>query len=273
MAAKIGKNALNSPLRSWLSRRTLITLFLFSLSFSSVQAASEEHAQAIVVIIIDDLGNNLDLGIQAINLPGNISYAILPHTPNAAALANAVSAANKEVLLHAPMSNQQHQPLGPGGLTYKMNKKDFIKTLRNAIDATPHVRGVSNHMGSQLTTMPEQMKWLMEELTRQNLYFVDSRTSVETVAAQTAERYSIPYLSRNIFLDNKPEASAIDLQFKRLLKKARQDGLAVGIGHPYKETLAYLEKMLPTLGARGYKLALASEAMQHSRKSEALLNF
>ncbi len=244
-----------------------VVVFFIVLSTSATQAAVDNNASVpTVILIIDDLGNNLDLGIKAINLPGQISYAILPHTPNAATLANAANAANKEVLLHAPMANDQLQPLGPGGLTIEMNKQDFLKTLRQALKATPHVRGVNNHMGSQLTTLPKQMKWLMEELAIQNLYFVDSRTSIDTVAAETAEHYGIPCLSRNVFLDNKPELKAIDLQFKKLLKKATEEGLAVGIGHPYAETLTYLERVLPTLEARGFKLALASQAMQQSKK-------
>lgn len=245
--------------------RAVIFLLLLGVSVAHA-TADNKPSMPTVVLIIDDLGNNLDLGIRAINLPGQISYAILPHTPNSTLLANAASAANKEVLLHAPMANQQLQPLGPGGLTLEMNKQDFLKTLRNALKATPHVRGVNNHMGSQLTTLPKQMKWLMEELAIQNLYFVDSRTSVETVAAKTAEHYGIPCLSRNVFLDNKPEIKAIEKQFEKLLRKASEDGIAVGIGHPYRQTLAYLEQALPNLEAQGFKLALASEAMQNSKK-------
>ena len=242
-------------------------VFLVLIGASIAQATIQNTASTpTVVLIIDDLGNNLDLGIKAINLPGQISYAILPHTPNATTLANAARAAHKEVLLHAPMANQQHQPLGPGGLTIEMNKQDFLKTLRSALDATPHVRGVNNHMGSALTTLPKQMEWLMEELAIQNLYFIDSRTSVETVAAKTAEHYGIPCLSRNIFLDNTPELKAIEQQFQKLLTKASEEGIAVGIGHPYTETLAYLEQVLPTLEAQGFKLVLASEAMLQSKK-------
>jgi len=243
----------------------LFILFAFTLT-GPVQAGDQGGSQSTIVLIIDDLGNNLERGMQAIGLPGDISYAILPHTPNGESLANAAEAADKEVLLHAPMANLLRQPLGPGALTSEMNKTDFIETLRAAIAATPHLRGVNNHMGSQLTQMPRQMMWLMEELGRQNLYFIDSRTSVDTVAATIAEHYGIPSLSRNIFLDNERNIEAIDQQFKRLLQKARDDGIAVGIGHPYKETIYYLQRALPMLAAQGFKLALVSDAMGQGKK-------
>ena len=72
--------------------------------------------------------------------------------------------------------NRLRHPLGPGALTPNLSKQEFLETLREAIESTPHIRGVNNHMGSQLTALPKQMVWLMEELARQNLYFVDSRT-------------------------------------------------------------------------------------------------
>tara|TARA_B110000444_G_scaffold261173_1_gene311591 strand:+ start:615 stop:1331 length:717 start_codon:yes stop_codon:yes gene_type:complete len=233
-------------------------------------SVSKKTEQPTIIIIIDDLGHNLELGIKAINLPGQINYAILPHTTNAKTLADAANAANKEVLLHLPMANQQLQPLGPGGLTIEMKKQDFLKTLRDALKAIPHVRGVNNHMGSQLTTLPKEMKWLMEELAKQNLYFLDSRTSAKTVAAETAQYHGVPSLSRNIFLDNNPELSAIEKQFKKLLRKASKEGIAVGIGHPYTETLNYLEKVLPTLENQGFELVLASEAMEKKEHISAL---
>jgi len=39
-----------------------------------------------------------------------------------------------------------------------------------------------------------------------------------------------------------------------LVAHARAEGFAVGIGHPYAQTLAVLERELPTLQSRGVKL-------------------
>ena len=87
--------------------------FLNTLTLLLITAATALHADTVsyqrptqptVVLIIDDLGHNLERGLEAINLPGNINYAILPHTPSGELLAKAASKANKEVLLHAPMA-------------------------------------------------------------------------------------------------------------------------------------------------------------------------
>jgi polysaccharide deacetylase 2 family uncharacterized protein YibQ len=67
-----------------------------------------------------------------------------------------------------------------------------------------------------------------------------------------------------VFLDNSPDPTDIDREFRRLLDTASREGLAVGIGHPYPETLTYLESALPLLEALGYRLRFVSEMLPGS---------
>jgi polysaccharide deacetylase 2 family uncharacterized protein YibQ len=221
------------------------------------------HAESVrtLIIIIDDIGNHMATGMRAVELPGKLNLAILPYTPNSAELARLTAAAGKEVLLHAPMSNLLHKPLGSGALTTDMSQQQLRDAIIASLADTPHVKGVSNHMGSQLTSMREPMEWLMQELSGSDLYFVDSRTSSGTVAAGVATEYGIPNLSRQVFLDNEATYEAIHEQFQQLLAHADSDGIGIAIGHPYPETLDYLQQVLPTLSSAGYRLALISEVL------------
>ncbi len=222
----------------------------------------QEKDLASIVLIVDDMGNSFDLGQRAINLPGAINYAFLPHSPHRVSLANMAFKQLKEVMLHAPMSNLHSHPTGPGGLTPDMSRQQFLQTLSSNLDAIPHVRGVNNHMGSLMTQLRQPMDWLMTALKQQDLYFVDSRTTPLTVAKSTATKLELPSLRRDIFLDNERQHDAIAIQFERLIALAKKTGTAVGIGHPHPETLEYLEQVLPTLEQRGVKLILASQALK-----------
>ena len=221
-----------------------------------------------IALIIDDIGYSGPLGERAIALPGAVTYAVLPHTPFGTELAELAHSHSKEVMLHAPMSNLAHQPLGPGALTDQLNQEDFIATLKGNIDAVPHLQGINNHMGSELTGMQTQMQWVMEVLKERGLYFVDSYTTAESVAGDTAREQEIPTTTRNVFLDNETTAEDIDREFQRLLQTARENGSAVGIGHPYEETLDYLEKALPALAQENIQLISVSE-MIRLQNSEA----
>ncbi len=214
-----------------------------------------------LVLIIDDLGNNLPAGQRALALPSDITFAILPHTPHAHDLAEQAHAAGKEVMLHAPMSNRSGTPLGQGGLTPELDRDAFRTILDEALAAVPHIRGVNNHTGSDLTAREQPMEWLMETLAEQKLYFVDSVTTNDSVAGKKAEERNIPFLRRQVFLDHSTQPDDIDHEFRRWLGIARREGLAVGIGHPYPETLDYLEVALPALAAAGYRLRFVSEVL------------
>ncbi len=217
---------------------TLAGLLMLPALLVSLPCGAEELPA--ITIIIDDMGNHEGWGIGALDLPGSVTYAFLPHTQHASSLAEKAHTAGKEVMLHLPMESDGGKRLGPGGLTLHMTEKHFQRILAEDIQAVPHAKGVNNHMGSLLTQHPGAMGWLMEGLQRRGgLFFIDSRTSEQTVARQVAEEHQIPNAQRDIFLDNSRDPEAIRTQFKQLIKQAKRSGYAVGIGHPYPETARY----------------------------------
>lgn len=253
----------------------LIATFSMSLIAQSNIATTQQTlpaTPATLTIIIDDLGNNLASGRRAVNLPGAITYAILPHTPQAielATYANSVDS-NKEVIIHMPMEAVGHKHMGPGGLNMHQGHEDFIQTLQAAIQALPQAKGLSNHMGSQLTSQPDRMHWLMAELSKTPFYFIDSKTTDNSAAMQAADKQNIPYLVRDIFLDHDRDPAAIDRAYKKALALAIRSGSAVLIAHPYPSTLDYLENALPKLSQAGVVLVNASQAIAQKHLQQDL---
>jgi polysaccharide deacetylase 2 family uncharacterized protein YibQ len=231
-------------------------------SASSPQPQSDKLIQpAKLAIIIDDLGYNLRLGQRTLNLPGEITVAVLPFTPHGQELAEHAYQQGKEVMLHAPMSNHHQYPLGRGGLVSGMQQSEFLAVLRQNLANVPHIKGVNNHMGSQLTEEPEPMGWLMAELQQRQLYFVDSRTSAQTQALIQAQQIGLPSRRRDVFLDDKKDPQIIHQQLLLALKKAQQQGSAIAIGHPYPETLQVLEQLPELLAHYNVSLVKASRLM------------
>jgi hypothetical protein len=230
------------------------TTLLLVLALAGAPAAGETGGVVAIGIIIDDLGNSLVNGERAARLPGAVACAVLPHTPFAKSVADAAHAAGKEVMLHLPMASRDAQEPGPGQLDADMPPLEMRATLDYDLSTVPHVIGVNNHMGSLLTTQPLAMDWLMRELQQRRLFFVDSRTDVETVAADAARRVRVPVLERNVFLDDDLNPAAVAAQLERLEQLARRHGYALAIGHPHPVTLAALERWLPQLAERGVRL-------------------
>jgi polysaccharide deacetylase 2 family uncharacterized protein YibQ len=131
---------------------------------------------------------------------------------------------------------------GPGALMVGMKDQEIRKTLRNHLARITGARGVNNHMGSLFTEKKKKMAVVMGELRKRGLFYVDSRTSSETVAFRAAKKAGVPVACRSVFLDNDLSARAMRFQMERLLGVARHGGRAVGIAHPHPETCKFLEK-------------------------------
>jgi len=212
-------------------------------------------SKPMVAIIIDDLGNSLSEGKQTVDLPGPVACAILPNTEFSKQIADLAYARHKPVLLHLPMEAVSDKPLGPGGIRLDMTQKEIQDTVRDDIASIPHLIGVNNHEGSLMTQHPGDMAWVMQAVAQTpGLFFVDSYTSVNSVAYGVAREYGIPAARRNVFLDDVETQPAVEYQFRRLLSIARRDGFALAIGHPHPATLAVLARELPLLDAQGFKL-------------------
>lgn len=215
-----------------------------------------------LAIIIDDLGYNSHLGERSLHLPGAFTYAILPRAPQGPRLARLASRLGKEVMVHNPMSNTQGLPLDPGALSGEMSYGDFSATLQSNLNAIPGARGLNNHMGSQLTSEPQAMGWLMGTLRKRGLYFIDSRTTAASRAWETARRYRVPSLQRDIFLDHERDPAQIRRQLAKAIELARERGHALAIGHPYPETLSTLEEIEAMLAGAQVTLVPVSQLLK-----------
>lgn len=246
----------------WRSSTALIVAATFVLC--GTVTANKQVPVALISIVIDDLGNNLEQGRRVVRLPGPVACAFLPHTPFGAPLAREAYENAKEIILHLPMQSTDGAELGPGSLQLHMGPGEIAAALNDNLRTVPHATGVSNHMGSLLTQQPEPMRWLMQAIAhRGNLFFIDSRTTADTIAAKTATELGIPNLERNVFLDDDRNIDVIAQQFDRLIALARVRGGALALGHPYPETLAMLERRLPELQGSSVRLVAPSMLLEH----------
>ena len=208
-----------------------------------VPVSSAERPRA--SLVIDDLGQDPAhfSSLVAIDIPFTVS--ILPKLPYSHRTALQAADLGMEILLHLPMEPfdfpEKHP--GPGALFTDMTEEQILRQLGENLDTVPGVVGVNNHMGSRLTADLRVMEILMGEFKSRGLFFLDSKTSPRSLAFDTASRFGIPATQRDIFLDAYDEREFVRGQIIRLIELAKKHGRAIGIGHPYANTLAVLEEM------------------------------
>lgn len=216
-------------------------------------AAGED---ARIAIIIDDLGNDREALERIAAWRYAVAGAVLPGLPDSADAARQLARSGKEVLLHLPMEPDGYPGVrpGPGVVLRSDSDARIAEIVAEDLESVPGAVGVNNHMGSAATADPRVMRAVVRVLADRGLFLLDSRTTEQSVARRMAEEISLPAVSRRVFLDAVPTADAIDRAFRELLAKARKEGSAIAIGHPYPETMAMLERELPRLEEKGIEL-------------------
>ena len=231
-------------------------------------APAIDHRPAIA-IVIDDLGVSRKATEAVTRLKAPLTLSFLPYAPSLPEQTRAARAAGHELLVHVPMEPIGPAWPGPEALLSSLVPAELVARLRSQLHTFRGFVGINNHMGSLLTADHERMALVMTELRRQDLLFLDSRTTPKSVAADEAARLGVPHAVRDVFLDD--PFVAIGRQFARVEEIAAKSGLAVAIGHPRDQTIEALRQWLPTLEAKGFALVPISTVVARRACADGVL--
>jgi len=221
----------------------------------------ERVISAVVAVVIDDLGQDLKPAQEVLDMPDHITLAVMPRLPQSKRIAELARQGNREVLVHIPMQAKVRAEKrdAPGTLRLDMTPMELIAAVNEDLDSVPGAVGINNHEGSALTENKQAMTFLMSELKSRNLFFLDSMTNARSTAFAVAKEFGLKAAKRDVFLDNDSDRPAkIRRQFEELTRVAKQNGQAIGIGHPHPETIAELRNWLAKADDEGIEIVPVS---------------
>lgn len=233
-----------------------------------VTVASAAAAPGRIALVIDDLGRDvaeLDV-LEALGVP--LTYAVLPYEEQTREVVAELRQRRKEMLLHLPMEPRNGGDPGPGALRLGMTPEELRQNTLAALRAVPGAVGVNNHMGSGLSADAPSMNTILGVIASRGLFFLDSRTSAQSVGYRLASQLGMPAAERQVFLDPDPRPDAIREQFARMLAVSATRGAAVAIGHPLPETLEVLAAEVPKARALGYEFVPVSYLLDRPDAAE-----
>ena len=146
---------------------------------------------------------------------------------------------------------------GPNALLRSLSETEIAIGL-SGISRFDGFVGINNHMGSDFTTWERGMSVVMQEIKARGLLYLDSLTSAKSVAKKTALANGLSVLTRDVFLDNETDLDRIRSRLSELEAISRRRGYAIGIGHPYDQTIEALSEWSKNLESRGFKLIALS---------------
>jgi hypothetical protein len=211
------------------------------------EPAAKKGPPGQVALIMDDMGNSLETLDEIVALGRPITVSVLPYSAHAAETARMAHERGLEVLLHLPLESiNNHEAMADteGLIMAMMTEPAIVAAFEASYDRVPFAAGTNNHMGSRFTAERDLMRMILKPIKERGLFFVDSRTTAKTVALEEAQKMGVRSTQRDVFLDADEDRGRIRGRLIELLQKARKKGRAVGICHPFPETLAVLKSSL-----------------------------
>lgn len=224
------------------SRSLKFLLMVILAALFNVSSVSDGEGLPIIAVVVDDLGYSVEMAEQFSGMPVPLTWAIIPYQKHSRDTAEIALSKGIPFMLHLPMEAHEKdgsQPLVRMG----MNEEAIRLVVRNALWSMPGVVGVNNHRGSKTTENRSVMDSILKEVAAEGLFFIDSRTSADSVAYPAAVEMGVPATLNRSFLDNVDTEDFMWIQFKKALAIAEERGGAVVICHARSGTLRLLSRL------------------------------
>jgi len=252
-----------------------ILLFFFwsflNNALSTIRRAPHSEASVIatpnhrgdIVLILDDVGFDHQPLSAAMTIDPNVNFAVLPNGMRSMEFAATLHNRGFELLCHLPMEPEGFPRISPGdgAVLTTMSDAQIATATRANIESIRFARGVNNHMGSRATADRRVMTDVLGALPK-GMYFIDSKTTGNSLAGSLARTMRVKTASRNVFLDDVQDVAAIRRQLAELTSTAASHGVSVGIGHMYPSTIRVLTEDAPKLRAEGFRFVRASSVVR-----------
>jgi uncharacterized protein len=216
-----------------------------------------------MAIIIDDFGYQsgpIEV-FAAINRP--LTFSVLPYQPFSVEAATRAISSGHQAMLHLPM-----EPLSipdqveKNMITVQMSDAEIQEITNRSIHTLPGVIGVNNHQGSRATADRRVMRAALTVIQANQLFFVDSHTSGQTIAVDVARQMGIRAGENDLFIDNSSDVSTIKNQLRAAQHMAFKYGSVTVIGHARPNTAIALREMIPELESNGIRLVFVSQLVK-----------
>ena len=217
-----------------------------------------------IAIVIDDMGvdrrRSKDMWAD---VPGPLTLSFMTYAKDLPKQTQAARAKGHELMLHMSMEPSSRSIDAGENVLLTAMPSDEIRSLANwGMNRFEGFVAVNNHMGSRFTEDARGMRVVLEEIKKRGLFFLDSRTSSRTVGRTVAREIGLPFLERNVFLDNANDPAKVLAQLYETERLAKKYGHAIAIGHPRDATIKVLKTWIVDAKERGFSIVPISTLMK-----------
>ena len=167
-----------------------------------------------------------------------------------------------EIILQVPMEPFDYPNVSPGKFTLEINSSadENRDRLEWALNRTTNYTGIMNYMGAAFTGNSPALGAMLRNLQSRGLMFFDDGTSARSLGQEEALKAGVPYARADFVIDSERNSGAILAKLNELEQTARSQGVAIGIGAAFNETIGAVVTWMNEAKKRGIEFVPISAA-------------
>lgn len=204
---------------------------------SNLKSSAKAIDKPIMVIVIDDFGSYDQSGVETmLSIDAPLTCAVMPFLENTQINTQMAIKSGKEVIVHMPMQACVNLPLSWYGKLYignHDNKEQIYSKLQSAFENIPEAKGFNIHIGSGVCQYVNTVEEIYNYSIEHDLFFLDSRTHLNTICDKVAKNKNVVYLGRDEFLEPNGNKSYNGVKNHLIIGAniAKEKGYSIVIGH------------------------------------------
>lgn len=218
-----------------------------------------------VAIVIDDFGYDGEGTEEMIALDIPFTAAVMPFSSKSSENVSKLRSAGKEMIIHMPMESLtgKKEWVGDKAVFTSMSDEEIAMCVQEAMSIVSGAKGINNHMGSAIMENERCFSAVMDVAAKNNLFFVDSMTTANSIGDMVCQKKGVPILKRDVFLDSTDDVNVVKKQLTQTANIAKEKGYALAIGHVGPEggnvTVAAIKELAPSLQQQGIVFVTVSQ--------------
>lgn len=217
-----------------------------------------------IAIVVLGLGRKRDVTERAVALPGVVTLGFSPNAPGLGEWIAGARDAGHEVLIGLPMepTDFPRNDAGPEALMTALSGEQNLTRLKWLMSRGTGYIGFVNTQGQKFLDDPAAFRPIAEEMASRGLMFLEASQGLIPAALSIGQGVGLPMLASGHWVDATLSRAGVEQALAELETRARTNGQAIGLMHPYPVAFGRLRTWIRTLNGKGLALVPLSALVE-----------
>jgi polysaccharide deacetylase 2 family uncharacterized protein YibQ len=224
-----------------------------------------------IAVLVSDVGLSSAITALALQLPPKVTIGVSPYASDLDILAKKLLEAQHELMINIPLEpiHYPEDDAGPYALLTTLDHADNLERLKYLVGKLPAIVGVYTMNGEKFTNNATAITPIIKFLNEHNIIYAYAGLKNNVAISQVANAEKFNLVITDYTIDETITDEFIASQLAKAISKAKKDGFATIVCHPYPMSIKALAAWLDSLAANKVSLARFGDIVNLMNKEKA----